>query len=172
MTSSAPRLIVIMGVSGTGKSTLAHNLALRFGYHYLDADDLHTDTCKDRMKAGIPLDDASREMWVDRICSVLDELAEKSTNCVLAYSGLRQHQRQRVLASSFRTLSCMLTGELELLENRLGRRVTHFMPASLVASQLATLELPGPEEKIQLLDCSSPLNTLTTVVEDMLSALE
>jgi gluconokinase len=167
-----PRLIVIMGVCGSGKSTLAQALALRYGYHYLDADDFHTAQSKERMRQGIPLDDASREHWVNHMTTILGELAGKGTSCVLAYSGIRKAQRQQILGTAFQTLGVMLEGDRDILEQRLLSRNAHFMPASLLDSQLDSMEEPEPDEKILLLDCARPVASLVAMVEDALATLE
>ena len=167
-----PRLIVIMGVCGSGKTTLSQALALRFGYHFLDADDFHTARNKEQMRSGIPLDDESRAAWVNRIIVILSELADKGTSCVLAWSGLRRKQRQQIMGSAFQTLWVMLAGDRECLESRLLSRTAHFMPVSLLDSQLDSMEEPEPDEKILQLDCARPVPSLIAVIEDTLATLE
>jgi len=168
----SPRLIVIMGVCGSGKSTLAQALALRFGYHYLDADDYHTLQCKEQMHLGIPLDDENRAAWIERMSVIIDELADKGTSCVLAYSGIRRAQRRRILGARFQTIGFMLTGSRECLDARMHARSGHFMSPLLLDSQLQSMQAPEPDEKITLLDCARPINSLVAMVEDMLANLE
>jgi gluconokinase len=167
-----PRLIVIMGVCGSGKSTLAQALALRFGYHFLDADDFHTALNKEQMRSGIPLDDESRSVWVNRLVEILGELADKGTSCVLAYSGIRRRHRQLIMGGAHQTLGVMLAGDRACLEARLLARTPHFMPVTLLDSQLESMEEPEADEKILLLDCARPVSSLIAMIEDTLATLE
>jgi gluconokinase len=170
--SGKPRLIVIMGVCGSGKSTLAQALALRYGYHFLDADDFHTARSREQMRSGIPLDDESRAAWVNHMVLILGELADKGASCVLAYSGLRRKHRQKIMGGAFQTLGVMLAGDRACLEARLLSRTTHFMPVTLLDSQLESMEAPEADEKILHLDCARPVPSLVALIEDTLASLE
>lgn len=128
--------LVVMGVSGAGKSTVAAALAERLGGEYLDADDLHSDEARAKMAAGIPLDDDDRWPWLDRVAA---RLAVGDARPVIACSALRRRYRDR-LRTGADPVFVHLDGAPEVLARRMGARVGHFMPTGLLASQLATLE--------------------------------
>jgi len=147
--------VLVMGVSGCGKSTigalLAHALELRF----VDADTLHSDSNKKKMAAGISLDDSDREPWLDSVGALLAQGA-----VVMACSALRRcyRDRLRLLAPEFRLV--YLYGSPELLAERLSARVHEFMAPTLLGSQLATLEPPEAEERPIVLNIESPPDVL------------
>lgn len=131
-------LIVIMGVSGSGKSTVGDLLAQRLGVPYVDADDLHPQANVDKMAAGHPLNDEDRWPWLANVGTVLT--AAEDTGMVMACSALKRSYRDAILAEEPRTVFIHLHGTRELLESRMEHRHGHFMPASLLDSQLDTLE--------------------------------
>jgi len=134
-------IVLIMGVSGCGKSSLGLALARDRGWEFLDADDFHPPANIAKMAAGIPLDDTDRSPWLDRLAGLLAEHAAKRKSLVLACSALKESYRQRLASgAAFRLVH--LTGSRELLAARLQGREGHFMAASLLDSQLATLETP------------------------------
>jgi gluconokinase len=144
--SLAPQ-IVVMGVSGSGKSTLAGRLASSLGLHMVDGDDLHLPESVAKMAAGIPLEDADRWPWLDRIGQYLREAAEHPAHGrIVACSALKRVYRDhiRLLAPSVRFV--FLDGEPELIRQRIARRTGHYMRADLLASQLQTLERPQEDE--------------------------
>jgi gluconokinase len=154
--------VVVMGVSGSGKSTDGQALAARLGIPFTDGDDLHPAANLRKMTDGIPLTDADRWPWLDAVGAVLAEGAH-----VVACSALRRAYRDRLRAAARFDL-VYLHGTRELLAERLGHRTGHFMPATLLDSQLATLEAPGPDEHPIALDVARPVDEL---VEDALRAL-
>lgn len=129
-----------MGVSGSGKSTVGEALAQRLGIRFVDADDLHPPLNVANMSAGIPLTDADRAPWLDAVGEVL-----ASGPVVVACSALKRAYRDRLRAAAPDLVLVYLRGSRELLESRMKGR-THFMPASLLDSQLDTLEEPGSDE--------------------------
>lgn len=129
--------IVIMGVSGSGKSSVGEALAQSLGLPFVDADDLHPQSNVDRMAAGIPLTDADRWPWLDRVG---ETLAEASMGLVIACSALRRVYRDRIAQHAPDVQFVLLHGTRELLQERIGSRENHFMPTTLLDSQLATLE--------------------------------
>jgi carbohydrate kinase (thermoresistant glucokinase family) len=143
--------IVVMGVSGCGKSSVGIALAETLGARFIDGDDLHPAANKAKMSAGIPLDDSDRWPWLDLVSKALaEEVVETSggsfTGTVVACSALKRAYRERILAGAPNTFFVHLDGSREILEQRLGARSGHFMPASLIDSQLATLEPLGADE--------------------------
>jgi len=137
--------IVIMGVSGCGKSTVGVALAEAIGISYRDGDDLHPAANVEKMRAGVPLTDADRLPWLDRVAEVLRGEAPVIVGC----SALRRVYRDRIRAGAGGTVRFVhLVGSRDLIAARMAARTGHYMPTSLLDSQFATLEPPGPEEAI------------------------
>jgi len=142
-----PLALVVMGVSGSGKSTVAAQLAGRLGAAYVDGDDLHPQANVDKMHAGTPLDDDDRWPWLDRIAATLNETAAAKGGVVLACSALRRPYRDRLRAGTGGMARFLfLDVSFAVIEDRLKKREHHFMPRQLLESQFATLERPGPDE--------------------------
>lgn len=140
------RLVIVMGVSGCGKSTVAKKLATLWGYRMLDGDDFHTPEAKARMAQQMPLTDDDRKPWITRMLSYIAQHA-KTQGIVLAYSGLRQSHRQQFRALGIECEFIFLNGKQQIIEERIKLRQQHFFPASLVASQFEALELPQQDER-------------------------
>jgi gluconokinase len=132
-------IVVVMGVSGAGKTTIGEALARRLGWRFIDADDCHPPENVAKMKAGTPLGDADRWPWLDTLNSML----KKDANSVVACSALKEAYRQRLTTglSDFRVV--YLHGSRELIRSRMKARPHRYMPASLLDSQFATLEPPA-----------------------------
>ena len=131
-----------MGVTASGKSSVGRAMAERLGLDFLDGDELHPPENIEKMKGGEPLDDADRAPWLD---AVGDALAG-SDGLVIACSALRRAYRERILARAPDTVFVVLHAARHVLEERIRVRRHHFMPPSLLDSQLATLEMPDGEE--------------------------
>ena len=131
-------IVVVMGVSGVGKTTIGKALALELGWRFIDADGYHPPANVAKMAAGIALDDADRWPWLEALNRVL----RREENAVLACSALKEAYRSRITAGLARCEIVYLHGSLELIRARLVERPHHYMPASLLASQFATLEPP------------------------------
>lgn len=156
--------IVIMGVSGCGKSSVGAALATRLGLAYRDGDDLHPQANVDKMRAGIPLGDEDRWPWLDRVADVLHHEAPVIIGC----SALRRVYRDRIRAGAGGPVRFVhLTGSRAVIEARMTARKGHYMPPSLLDSQLATLEPPGPDEAVSI-DIDQPL---AAIVDSILPAL-
>lgn len=139
--------LVIMGVSGSGKSTVAMALAARIpGGVYLDADDLHPQANVDKMHAGHPLDDVDRAPWLTAVGRAMRDVTRTGGVPVMACSALKHAYRRRILAEEPAALFVLLDVDRLELERRMRQRRNHFMPASLLQSQLATLEPLGADE--------------------------
>ncbi len=132
-----PLLVVVMGVSGSGKSTIGSLLAERLGVPFLDADDLHPQRNVATMAAGRPLTDDDRRPW---LVAVGEAIAAADTGLVVACSALKRHYRETILEQAPLTRFVELDGSPQLLLDRLSARQGHFMPLGLLESQLDTLE--------------------------------
>ena len=150
--SHNPVLVISMGVSGCGKTTLAKQLAKEFGLVFLEADDFHSTENKAHMASGNPLTDAMREPWIASMCSALQEHRKNGKSCVLAYSGLRRAHRQRFRELGYPTLFVHLAGPQEIIRRRMEGRANHFMPPGLLNSQYAALEPAVDEPDIKEVD--------------------
>ncbi|MEJ1923515.1 gluconokinase [Microbacterium sp. KHB019] len=133
-----------MGVSAAGKSTVGIALAETLGVSFADADGLHSDANKAKMNAGTPLTDDDRWPWLDAVGGAFDSAS--GTGLVMACSALRRVYRDRIRSVASDVVFVHLTGSRELLTSRAEARTDHFMPASLLDSQLATLEPLGADE--------------------------
>ncbi|HTF83938.1 MAG TPA: gluconokinase [Cellvibrio sp.] len=153
-------LIVVMGVSGSGKSSLARTLADYYGYCYLDGDDFHSESSRARMASGQPLTDEMRAPWVAAICQHLQDRARRQQHCFLAFSGLKKIHRNQLREAGLKTLFIFLRGDKHTIQDRLNRRTGHFMAPALLDSQLATLEDPSMETDVVPLDIAAPLATI------------
>ena len=137
--------IVIMGVSGCGKSTVGAGLAEALHIPYRDGDDLHPAANVEKMRAGIPLTDDDRWPWLDRVAATLNHEAPVIIGC----SALRRAYRDRIRAGAGGPVQFVhLTGHRDVIAARMAARKGHYMPPSLLDSQFATLEPPGPDEAI------------------------
>jgi gluconokinase len=135
-------IVVLMGVSGCGKSTVGAALAHALGWPLVDADDLHPPENIAKMAAGIPLIDEDRWPWLDRIVAELRRLDEAGSHAVLACSALKRVYRER-LAQAGDVRFVHLRGDRQTIAQRLATRKHRYMPAALLGSQFATLEAPN-----------------------------
>jgi gluconokinase len=143
MSTSSLRLIV-MGVSGCGKSTMAAALGERLGLHMVDGDDLHLTESVAKMRAGIALEDADRWPWLDRIGDYLTQPHPQGR--VVACSALKRVYRDRIRTQAGEVCFVFLDGDFDLIEQRMRQRPGHYMPAGLLDSQFRTLEKPQADE--------------------------
>lgn len=134
----APHVVVVMGVAGTGKTTIGPLLAARLGVPYAEGDDFHPPANIAKMSAGTPLDDEDRWPWLDAIGTWAHERA--GLGGVVSCSALKRSYRDRLRAAAPGLVFVHLTGSRELIEDRMGHRQGHFMPTALLDSQFATLE--------------------------------
>jgi gluconokinase len=137
---------LVMGVAGSGKSTIACLLAGKLGWSFFDADDFHPPENIAKMKAGLPLTDSDRQPWLERLSKLLRREIAAGRHPVLACSALRQSYRDTLLADTKGIRIVFLRGDGKLIASRIRNRSDHFMPNALLDSQLATLEEPsGPD---------------------------
>ncbi|WP_051830964.1 MULTISPECIES: gluconokinase [Streptomyces] len=148
----APLTVVVMGVSGVGKTTLARMLADRLDLPFAEADDFHPAANIAKMSAGIPLDDEDRAPWLRAIGAWLKERTEAGTGGVVTCSALKHRYRDTLRAACPGAFFLHLSGGHELVEDRLNHRAGHFMPPSLLDSQYAALEPLAADERGAVLD--------------------
>jgi len=162
----SPGIYVVMGVSGSGKTVIGQSLARTLGVDFIDGDDYHPAENVRRMAAGIPLTDADRAGWLDALAARIRQSREAGTGLVVACSALKRSYRDilRTAAPDLRLV--FLAGERALIGERLAARSGHYMPASLLDSQLATLEVPSPGENVWTVDITrSPSDIVQQLTE-------
>ncbi|MDR6754751.1 gluconokinase [Mycoplana sp. BE70] len=162
-------MIVVMGVSGSGKTSVAKALAERLSLPFLEGDQLHPPANVEKMSRGIPLTDADRWPWLDRIGDGLHAAAAAGEGIVVSCSALKRTYRDRLRAAAGGDLNFVfLDGSRDVLLARLQARRNHFMPANLLDSQLSTLEDPTGERGVVTVGVDAPLEA---IVEDGLQKL-
>ncbi|PVZ60428.1 gluconokinase, GntK/IdnK-type [Arthrobacter sp. H-02-3] len=163
--ASAPRHIVVMGVTSCGKSTVGAAIADRLGAEFLDGDSLHPQSNIDKMASGTPLDDADRAPW---LAEVGRRFAASDAGLVIACSALKRAYRDIIRSGDPSVVFVHLHGSRELLSSRMAARPGHFMPLSLLESQLETLEELQADEKSVVVDIATPV---TQIVDEAVAAL-
>lgn len=166
MTGSV-RPVVVMGVSGSGKSTVGEGIAAELDAPYVEGDDLHPDANREKMAAGTPLDDEDRWPWLDAVAAAI-----AGRQCVVACSALKRSYRDRIRKIAPDAFFVHLDGDPELLRERQADRKGHFMPASLMDSQLDTLEPLGDDEAGVRLDVAASPEELVDEAVAAVGALD
>lgn len=139
--------IVLMGVCGTGKTTVGQGVAKSLACSFLEGDSFHPEDNIEKMRAGIPLDDGDRWPWLERLGRAIGDKVAKGQKVVAACSALKRAYRDRLrLAAGGDILFIMLDGDRALLDRRMTARKDHYMPPTLLSSQLAILERPEADE--------------------------
>jgi gluconokinase len=142
-------VIVLMGAAGAGKTTVGRALAAALGWPFVDADDLHDARSVARMRSGTPLEDEHRRPWLERVHQAMLQADRSRHSIVVACSALREEYRAQLARDVTRIAFVFLDASPALLRDRLERRVGHFMPPSLVDSQLEILEPPRDGIRIE-----------------------
>jgi len=163
-----PTILVMMGVCGTGKTTIGKALAKRLGWTFQEGDDLHPPANIAKMKSGTPLDDADRGPWLAKVGGWISVQLTAGRSGVITCSALKRTYRSTIIGGRDDVILVYLKGSEKLIARRLGRRGDHFMPASLLASQIATLQAPGVRENPIVVQIDQPVEAQ---VEDIVEAL-
>ena len=164
-----PRVLVVMGVSGSGKTTVGALLAGKLGWEFVDGDDFHPAANVAKMHAGHPLTDEDRWPWLDSVALWIDAVRATDGHGVVACSALRRAYRDKLATGRPDVAIVFLEGDEALIARRQAARHGHYMPASLVASQFATLEPPGEGERVIEVSVEPPAPDVAEAVASKLA---
>jgi carbohydrate kinase (thermoresistant glucokinase family) len=170
VTADRPTALIFMGVSGSGKSTIAAGVAEKLGLQMLEGDDLHPAANIAKMSAGTPLTDEDRWPWLRIIAGKIAAWRQNGMEGIVTCSSLRRSYRDVLRAGHDDVLFVYLKGSRALLLDRMQHRTRHFMPASLLDTQLATLEEPGADEAAVTIEMGPPPDEVVTNVLKALAA--
>lgn len=165
----APAAIVVMGVSGCGKSTVAERLAARLRWQFAEADAFHPAANLEKMRSGIPLTDEDRWPWLEAIASWIGAVRSRGQRCVVTCSALKRAYRQRLAGEHHDVRFVYLRGSCELIASRLAVRRHEYMPATLLRSQFDALEEPGADEEPVVVSIELPADE---IVAEIVARLE
>jgi gluconokinase len=163
-----PCALVVMGVSGSGKSTIGEKLAQRLGWSYEDGDRFHPASNVAKMSAGQPLTDEDRWPWLQAIANEIDRVCKAGEHAVIACSALKRPYRDILVHGRHDVRIIYLQGTRDLIASRLALRKGHFMPPGLLASQFGTLEPPDASENPVTVSIDAPIET---IVDDIVRQL-
>lgn len=164
-----PCALVVMGVSGSGKSTIADKLAARLGWRYEDGDQFHPASNVAKMSAGHPLTDEDRWPWLQVIADEIDRLCRDGERATIACSALKRSYRDILVHGRSDVRIVFLDGSQELIASRLAARHGHFMPPGLLTSQFRTLEPPAASERPITVSIDA---SVEAIVDDIVSQLK
>jgi len=156
--------LIVMGVAGTGKTTVGAMLAGRLHWLYAEADDFHPAANVEKMAAGTPLTDADREPWLAAIGRWIDERAAAGEPAIVTCSGLKRAYRDRLRQDRPQVRVVFLEGSRELIARRLAARHGHFMRVEMLDSQFADLEPPEPDEGVTEVSVEPPPNEIVAAI--------
>jgi carbohydrate kinase (thermoresistant glucokinase family) len=148
----SPPILVVMGVSGAGKTTIGEELAARLGWPFEEGDSLHPEANVAKMHAGIPLTDEDRQPWLTRVAAWIDGQRAAKRPGIITCSALKRAYRDVIIGDRPEVRLVYLRGGRDLIAEHLSGRKGHFMPASLLQSQIDTLEGPDPDEDPLIVD--------------------
>jgi gluconokinase len=167
-TGELPCALIVMGVSGSGKSTIGEGLAARLGFTFEDGDRFHPASNVAKMSAGIPLTDEDRWPWLRAIAEEIDRVCNAAGHVVIASSALKRAYRDILVHGRRCVRIVFLLGTQPLIAARLAERKGHFMPPGLLQSQFKTLEPPGADEKPVTVSIDAPVEQ---IVDDIVRQL-
>ena len=163
-----PVVIVVMGVSGSGKTTVAALLSAALGYQFQEGDDLHPRENVEKMQAGTPLTDADRIPWLRKIAEKIDGWRARAESGVVTCSALKQPYRTIIIGDRPGMTLVYLKGSYDLIHRRLAARQEHFMPVGLLDSQFAALQAPTPDERPITVDIGAkPFEIVAEIVRQL-----
>jgi gluconokinase len=158
-------IVIVAGVSGSGKTTVGALLAGRLGWQFADADDFHPAANVEKMRAGIPLTDADRGPWMRAIGAWMDERIARGEDAVVGCSALKRSYRDLLLAGRAEARMVFLAPDREVLARRLAARHGHFFPEQLLNSQFDALEPPAPDERVlTVVPADTPAATADSII--------
>ena len=167
------RIIIVMGVSSSGKSAVGAALGRRLHAPFLDGDGYHPPANKEKMRAGIPLVDEDRWPWLETLARALAEAADQKGVAVGACSALKRAYRDYLIEKAAEPiLFVFLDGDIEVIRKRIEARQHEFMSPKLLDSQFATLERPADDENVLRVDVADPVETIATKVAKELTHLK
>ena len=161
-------ILVVMGVSGSGKTTVAEKLAAALGVEFLEGDKFHPRANVEKMKSGTPLTDEDRWPWLEAIAAKIDEWRAEGKAGVITCSALKRSYRDILIGNRPQVRVVYLKGSHDLIHQRMAARRGHFMPVGLLDSQFATLQEPGPDERPIVTDIGG---TPAEIVADIIRQL-
>ncbi len=165
---AVPAVMIVMGVSGSGKSTIGALLSRRLHWEFEDADWLHPASNVDKMHAGIPLTDEDREPWLRAVAAWIDKTRHSGGHAVVACSALKRRYRDILIGDRRDVRLIYLKGDETLIARRIATRHEHFMPRSLLHSQFEALEEPAPDEAPVIVSIEpEPRVILARIISDL-----
>jgi gluconokinase len=168
----APAVVIVMGVSGCGKSTIGALLALRLRWEFEDADWFHPASNVDKMHSGIPLTDEDRWPWLDAVAAWIDKTRRSGEHGVVACSALKRRYRDVLIGDRADVRLVYLKGNETLIARRIATRHEHFMPRSLLHSQFEALEEPGSDESPIIVSIEPPPREIMARILSAMNIIE
>lgn len=161
-------ILVVMGVTSSGKTTVAQGLAERRGWPFQEGDSLHPRANVEKMASGTPLTDEDRWPWLDRVAAWIDALRKDGQSGVITCSMLKRAYRDKVIDGKQDVRLMYLKGDKSVIAARMANRKGHYMPTSLLDSQIATLEPPTPDERPLVVDIEGTIDDMVAQAERLL----
>lgn len=166
------RLMIVMGVSGSGKSVVGNYLSEQLKTSFIDGDDLHPPENVELMESGVPLDDESRKPWLAAICQKAEEFISRNQSLIVACSALKRIYRDQLRAVSAPVYFLFLNGDRSLIHARMVARKNHYMPPELLDSQFNDLENPKGEQRVIEIDISVSVEQMLSAALDAVRTLD